>query len=821
MIVRAGQLAIRQPVIAAGAGIAVLISAGLVWFATGQGAATAAYVGGVLALGLIGWFVSRGNAAPQAEEFAAPDWSVTVAAIGIAGGGVAITDRANRMTCANEVYTEWFGASNAPPNLPLDHASRESMARAAREAWRDGEGQAEKLLGDDGKAWKATAIRAGRGEDFLVWHFEALVEEDPLGQISKRISGALGKMLTRAGIEAAIVGPDGAIRAVSAGFAHRASGDAKATLAGQEFATLLRADERERIFFAREGRRGAPQTLIHVPLADVDADADVAPGPDEAPSLMMLVEAGVGIGGGFGGEGQTGSAQLQGLLAALPLGLAMTDRDGRMLFANDAFLRACELPGGGLPRYPTDLVVKEDKAAISDAVRRYGRGSANIGDIAIRLKSSPDEPVSLGLAGMRGLGEAAVLLSLSDSTEETKLKRQVAQATKMQAVGQLAGGVAHDFNNVLTAIIGYCDLMLLRHTPGDSDYDDIQQIRANSNRAASLTRQLLAFSRQQTLRPVVIQLPDVISEVSQLLKRLLGQTVDLKVQHDRDLGPVRADPQQLEQVIVNLAVNARDAIQTNRKGHGKGELSFATRRVVARNVEQMGSDIIPPADYTVLIVEDNGGGIPQDKLGKIFEPFFTTKEQGKGTGLGLSTVYGIVKQSGGFIFADNVPGDDGRIKGARFTIYLPVHSGKIPVGEEPEKPAEEPASAWSGGANILLVEDEDMVRAVAERALTRQGYTVTTAADGELGLAEVANGGKFDLIVSDVVMPGMDGPAMARAIRKVKPDLPVIFMSGYAEEQLRKDIDIPNMYFMPKPFSVDQISKMVAGVLGANKVAAD
>ncbi|WP_114520215.1 response regulator [Altererythrobacter sp. ZODW24] len=815
MTAGSSQLTIRQPVIAAGAGIAVLISAGLVWFATEQGTATAAYLGGLLALGLGGWFFSRSNAAPDSEEFAAPDWSVTVAAIDTAGGGVAIADRANRMTCANEKYIDWFGPSDAPPNLPLDHSSRENLSRAAREAWRDGEGFAERLNGNDGMVWKARAARAGRGEDFLVWHFEALLEEDPLGQLSKRISGALGKMLTRAGIEAAIVGPDGAIRVVSPGFAHRASGDAKATMAGQEFATLLRADERERIFFSREGRRGAPQTLIHVPLGDLETDT--APGPDEAPSLMMLIEAGVGIGGGFGGEGQAGSAQLEGLLAALPLGLAMTDRDGRMLFGNDAFLRACELPEGGLPRYPTDLVVKEDKAAISDAVRRYGRGSANIGDIAVRLKSSPEEPVSLGLAGMRGLGEAAVLLSLSDSTEETKLKRQVAQATKMQAVGQLAGGVAHDFNNVLTAIIGYCDLMLLRHTPGDSDYDDIQQIRANSNRAASLTRQLLAFSRQQTLRPVVIQLPDVISEVRQLLNRLLGQTIEFKVQHDRDLGPVRADPQQLEQVIVNLAVNARDAIQANRDGRGKGELSFATRRVAARNVVQMGSDIIPPADYTVLIVEDNGGGIPQDKLGKIFEPFFTTKEQGKGTGLGLSTVYGIVKQSGGYIFADNVPGDDGRIKGARFTIYLPVHTGKVPASEEPEKPAEEPTSSWSGGANILLVEDEDMVRAVAERALTRQGYTVTTAADGELGLAEVANGGEFDLIVSDVVMPGMDGPAMARAIRKVAPDLPVIFMSGYAEEQLRNDIDIPGMHFMAKPFSVDQISKKVAGVLGASK----
>lgn len=241
--------------------------------------------------------------------------------------------------------------------------------------------------------------------------------------------------------------------------------------------------------------------------------------------------------------------------------------------------------------------------------------------------------VTLSLAGVRGLGEAAVLLSISDSTEEARLKRQVAQATKMQAVGQLAGGVAHDFNNVLTAILGTCDLMLLRHTPGDSDYDDIQQIRANSNRAASLTRQLLAFSRQQTLRPEVLQLPDVVQDVSALLKRLIGEKVKLTVTHDRDLGAVRADPSQLEQVIVNLVVNARDAILS--KGEiGGGRITLATRGVTAADVRAMRSVIMPQVDYTALVVEDTGTGISPDYLGKIFEPFFTTKEQGRGGQMG-------------------------------------------------------------------------------------------------------------------------------------------------------------------------------------------
>lgn len=228
----------------------------------------------------------------------------------------------------------------------------------------------------------------------------------------------------------------------------------------------------------------------------------------------------------------------------------------------------------------------------------------------------------------------------------------------------------------------------------------------------------------------------------------------------------------------------------------------------------MKGNVIPIGDYTALIVEDTGGGIPHEHLGKIFEPFFTTKEKGKGTGLGLSTVYGIVKQSGGFLFAENVPGPAGGTAGARFTIYLPVHHRADGI-RQPAPRAEEETARWSGGGRILLVEDEDMVRAVAERALTRQGYEVIAAADGEEGLEHVRKGETFDLVVSDVVMPTMDGPAMARAIRDLVPAMPVLFMSGYAEAQLREEIDVANMHFIPKPFSVQEIGDKVAEVLGA------
>lgn len=792
---------------------AALASVALVQFATGTAVVTLAFAGGLVVLALVAFRAARTNPVALAEEEPAlPDWSVTMAAIEQPGLAVAITDRANRLVCANAAFEQWFGSDHAPPRLPVDGPSADLLSRAARAAWRDGKGGRE-TISDEENAWTVEVERAGRADDYLVWRFAPVVRSEPMNAIGKYVTGLFGRILSEAGIEVALVGPDGAVRAASSGFAKRSSGDKQASMAGQEFTALLRSDERDRIYFAREGRKGSPQTLVQVPLVEPGTEGLST---DRAPSIMLLVDNGVGL-GGWGNEARGQSPQLEALLEQLPVGLAMTDRDGHFLFANPAFRRAAGVARGThLPPYPSDLVVHEDKTAISDAVRRYGQGPASSGDMAVRLKNDPDEPVSLGLSGVRGLGEAAVLLSLADTTEETRLKKQVAQATKMQAVGQLAGGVAHDFNNVLTAIIGYCDLMLLRHIPGDSDYDDIQQIKANSNRAASLTRQLLAFSRQQTLQPEVIQLPDVLSEVSQLLKRLLGARITLRTHHARELGPVRADPRQLEQVIVNLAVNARDAIQARGGDGASGALTFSTRRITANDIRRLReNEIIPAGHYTALIAEDTGGGIPPDSIGKIFEPFFTTKEMGKGTGLGLSTVYGIVKQSGGFIFADNVTGPDGTVRGARFTIYLPVYY--VPPEEQAKEAATEEAADWSGGGRVLLVEDEDMVRAVAERALTRQGYTVTAAADGDEGLEAIKTGGAFDLVVSDVVMPGMDGPHMAREIRRLMPEVPLLFMSGYAEEQLRKEIDFDNMHFMAKPFSVQQIAAKVGAVLQASK----
>jgi two-component system, cell cycle sensor histidine kinase and response regulator CckA len=374
----------------------------------------------------------------------------------------------------------------------------------------------------------------------------------------------------------------------------------------------------------------------------------------------------------------------------------------------------------------------------------------------------------------------------------------------MNAVGQLAGGIAHDFNNVLQAIIGYSDLLLANHRPTDPSFQDIMQIKQNANRAASLVRQLLAFSRRQTLRPEVLNLGDVLSDLTMLLKRLLGERIELDLKHGRDLWFVKADVNQFEQVIVNLAVNARDAMPDG------GKLSIRTANIEAAEAARLNLTGLAAADYVSIEVGDTGVGIPPEVMDKIFEPFFTTKEVGKGTGLGLSTVFGIVKQSNGFIYVDSAVG-----RGTTFRIFLPRH---VPSAEEEaseaakaEPEAKRPAADLTGHGVILLVEDEDPVRAVNARALTARGYTVLEAASGVEALQVFEELQEpVDLVVSDVVMPEMDGPTLLRELRKRHPDLKVIFVSGYAEDAFRKNLPEGEEFnFLPKPFSLKQLVEAV------------
>lgn len=766
-----------------------LLSVGLLFWATRDMVVAAGFVAGLAVAAGAAILLRRLFPAVAGGETALPDWTMLRLAVDHDDVAIAITDRAGRLVCANDLFATWMGGFATPPGLPLEGRGAELLKNAGRAAWRDGEGQVEELA-IGALRLRAQVLRAGHAEDYLVWRFSAFERLDLVTEISRHLDGPAGRTLGQAGIMAALVNSEGRLRVANQAFLLRALGEGdQAHYAGRDVAPLLRLDDAGTLYFGREGDRAAPVRLIQIPLVPADSNG---------PVLLALLDEEIGV-----TDRGTAQTYVETLLSLLPFGLAMVDRDGRFLYMNRAFVRAAGLSEGKMPRYPGDIVVREDKGPLADMVRRHSSGQQVGGDLSIRLAAQGDEPVSMRIVGVRGLGEAAVLLSLKDSSEESRLKRQVAQASKMQAVGQLAGGVAHDFNNILTAVLGSCDLMLMRHTPGDSDYDDIQQIRSNANRAASLTRQLLAFSRQQTLRPQILQLPDVISEVSHLLKRLIGETVQLSVRHGRGLGAVRADPGQLEQVIINLAVNARDAMP------GGGTLTMETYPVSSADVRAMGSEIMPPADYSALKVSDTGGGIPADVLPKIFEPFFTTKDVGKGTGLGLSTVYGIIKQSAGFIFADSKPGE-----GASFTIYLPVHRAESGASVAPPPPVKPKKSQWGTGT-VLLVEDEDMVRAVAERALARAGYTVVTASQGEEGLERFAAMDKVDLIISDVMMPTMDGPTMVRALRAKQPTLPVLFMSGYAEEQLRQSIDIADVSFLPKPFSVAQLTEATSAALDA------
>jgi two-component system cell cycle sensor histidine kinase/response regulator CckA len=765
-----------------------LTGAGLLWIAGASSAAILFLAVCAVAFPAAAFLRRRADVVvPDLDQLAAaPDYSLVGSMLGLTADCAALTDADGKLLAANANYRDRFDG-RPPDKLAADSDSKQAVTTARTMAWRDGGGCAAGIETESG-CFAVEIERVGARNDLLLWRFLKPVPSDPLAVACNRLRGKAGDLLAAAGVLAALVDGDGRLLSWNSLFQSRALG-------GQEpqsppkLADFVESEEGDGQFrLTGEGELGRTLRAVHVPLDP--------PGPRDHANFYLFDSPDT--------LPVSSSQYLQAMLDILPIGLALVDRDGRFLTMNDAFRRAAGIRTTK-PVYPGDLVVKEDKAAVADAIRRNARGPAMSGDLAVRLTRSPKEPVALTIAGLRGLGDAAVLLLLKDNSEEAKLKRQVAQATKMQAVGQLAGGVAHDFNNILTAIIGHCDLMLMRHTPGDSDYDDIQQIKSNSNRAAGLTRQLLAFSRQQTLRPQVLQLTDVVAEVSHLLKRLLGETVKLVVKHGRNLGSVRADPGQLEQVIVNLAVNARDAMAAK----GGGTLTIQTYAVRANQVAELGSDILPIADYAAISVTDTGCGITPNVLGKIFEPFFTTKEVGKGTGLGLSTVYGIVKQSGGFIFADSKIGE-----GTRFVIYLPVHhveaeTGRPAVGAKPKE-----AELWGTGT-VLLVEDEPMVRAVAERALTRHGYTVITATNGEEALDVLDRGDDIALLISDVVMPAMDGPTMVREARKTRPDLPILFMSGYAEEQLRKSIDIDNVAFLPKPFSVQELAEAARRAIAA------
>ena len=423
--------------------------------------------------------------------------------------------------------------------------------------------------------------------------------------------------------------------------------------------------------------------------------------------------------------------------------------------------------------------------------------------------------------------EAAIVYAV-DVTEQKALETQMAQTQKMNAVGTLAGGIAHDFNNVLTAILLSSDHLLLQARPSDASFADLMEIKRNANRAAVLVRQLLAFSRKQTMRPSVLNLTDVIGDLRMLVDRLIsGTNVKLKVEYGRDLWPVKTDLSQFEQVLINLCVNARDAMPNG------GTITVATRNVSGAEAGRFNYRGLPAEEMVLVEVEDTGTGIAPDIMDKIFEPFFTTKEVGKGTGLGLAMVYGIVKQSGGYIYPESEVG-----KGTVFRIFLPRFIPEVvPVaaatassvaasgGAQPQAaagpavaenaPSGEPDDLTGNSAVVLLVEDEEAVRRGGKRMLETRGYTVHEAGSGVEALDIMDElDGAVDIVVSDVVMPEMDGPTLLTELRKKYPDLKFIFVSGYAEDAFARNLPADAKFgFLPKPFSLKQLAVAVREML--------
>lgn len=507
--------------------------------------------------------------------------------------------------------------------------------------------------------------------------------------------------------------------------------------------------------------------------------------------------------------GQHHEGLIDPIFDSAPIAIAVVEADGSLVEFNRTLLRVsaqAEVDKGGSI---TSLLPEEQRGQLLELIEQTQAGQPPLHPLDVHFKGKTDRAGQIYFSSLLKGEKRYSILYLSDKTQEKQLEQQFVQAQKMQAVGQLAGGVAHDFNNLLTAIIGFCDLLLLRHDTGDRSFSDLIQIKQNANRAANLVRQLLAFSRQQVVRPVVLDITEVLAELSNLIRRLIGEKIDFSVVHGRNLPRIKADQGQLEQVIINLAVNARDAMASG------GKLTVSSRSVGEGDPIFSEFDVIIPGDYLLIEVADTGTGIPADIRSKIFEPFFTTKGVGEGTGLGLATVYGIVKQTGGYVFCRSEVGE-----GTSFLVLLRALEGE--EVDAPKPKVEEKSQDLSGRGKLMLVEDEDSVRLFSARALASKGYDVIDAASGEIGLQKfMEHKDDLSLIVTDVVMPEMDGPTMVEEIRKVRPEIPVIFVSGYAEDLLSGQLELPVNHFLGKPFSLKALAELVKSVLGDDAKDAD
>ena len=479
---------------------------------------------------------------------------------------------------------------------------------------------------------------------------------------------------------------------------------------------------------------------------------------------------------------------------AAPPSLAV-DARGRVVRANLALRQLVAPAGLADGALAASLFIGADRLAF-DKPRTFTAELRGIGGA-----------VPVGVSVHPLADQDGAILRFTDLGRLQKLELQLAQSQRLQEVGQLAGGIAHDFNNLLTAVLGAAESIGAREALDAEVLDDAAQIRTSALRGASLVRQLLAFGRQQTLQPRVLAINEVIAEVARLLRRVLGENIRLALELEEPGRSVQADRTQLDQVLVNLAVNARDAMPDG------GTLTLRSGHLLLLEPMPLGADTVAPGRYIVIEVNDTGSGIPPDVLPRIFEPFFTTKRDHGGTGLGLATVHGIVRQSGGYLAAESEPG-----RGTRMRILLPRWEDGGETSAEPPAPRARaaPPPAPQVTRAVLLVEDEDPVRRLAERALARQGWRVLAADSGEAALALLEEAHPVDLaaIVTDMVMPGMDGNALVRAVREKlrSPALPAIMVSGYAEATLRDDLETVATTFLPKPYSLKDIANALHAV---------
>ena len=625
-----------------------------------------------------------------------------------------------------------------------------------------------------------------------------------------RQSDARFRALVEYGFDGVVVVDGSGLIQYASPAATRSLGYQTSELVGRHFESLMQDPDAGRRIFTRVLQQ--PQTPIHDRLWVRHKEGGfrliefIASNRIDEPSIRGVVGNFVDVTDRLAAERTLRDTEVKfaKVFENSPLAMSISDLDsGRILESNPAFSRlAGYAPEEVIGRTSAELQLWDDPSPRARVLTRL-RGGEVITNLEAILKTRSGQRrrvlVSLDRLDLPGRGSPAYISVVVDITERHQLEEQFRQAQKMEAVGRLAGGVAHDFNNLLTAIIGYSELLISHRAIPPDAATDLQEILKAGHSAAALTRQLLAFSRRQALEPKVFNLNDTIVHVAGIVRRLVGEDIDIVTTLDRNLAPILADRGQVEQVILNLTVNARDAMPSG------GVLTIETANVVLDEsfiAQHRGAANGP---HVMLSVSDTGIGMDDAVKSRLFEPFFTTKERGKGTGLGLATIYGIVKQSGGSIWVYSEPG-----LGSTFKIYLPATAA---AAGSTAGSSQADAAPLTGSETILVVEDQEDVRSLVRQSLSRHGYDVLTAASPSEA-QRIAESRRIDLLLTDVVMPGMSGRALARTLQRSAPHLRVLYMSGYADDAvLRHGLIEAGLDLLQKPFSIKTLAARVRQVL--------